>query len=176
MPWIGGIFDMKLAFACPLLLTLAGCATQQAMTVTPSALESPIPAIPRLKNSFAVRSVSGGQAMNVLTVPGVTNEPFKAALESSLAATGYLASEGTTPKFYIDAEIQDLDQPLIGLNYDVKSSVLYKVSGGGTAKSYPIKATGSAGFSDSPLGADRMRIANERAMQESIKSFLQALR
>jgi hypothetical protein len=43
-------------------------------------------------------------------------------------------------------------------------------------KSYPIKATGSAGFSDSPLGADRMRIANERAMQESIKSFLQALR
>ena len=167
---------MKLVFASPLLLTLAACATQQAMTVTPSALEAPIPAIPRLKNSFAVRSVGGGQAMNVLTVPGVTNEPFKAALESSLAATGYLASERTTPKFHIDVEIQDLDQPLIGLEYEVKSSVLYKVSGGGAVKSYPIKASGTAGFSDSPLGADRMRIANERAMQENIKSFLKALR
>ena len=166
---------MKLVFAGPLLLALGACATQQGMTVTPtaSALEAPVP---RLKNAFAVRSVSGGQPMNVLTVPGVPNEPFKAALEGSLAANGYLASEGTTPKFYIDAEIQDLDQPLIGLEYDVKSSVLYKVSGAGPVKTYPIKATGTAGFSDSPLGADRMRIANERAMQQSIKSILQALR
>jgi hypothetical protein len=164
---------MKLIFAAPLLLALGACATQQAMTVAPSALEAPVP---RLKNAVAVRSVNGGQAMNVLTVPGVPNEPFKAALEGSLAANGYLASEGTTPKFYIDAEIQDLDQPLIGLEYDVKSSVLYKVSGAGPVKTYPIKATGTAGFSDSPLGADRMRIANERAMQQNIKSFLQALR
>jgi hypothetical protein len=164
---------MKLVFVWPLLLALGACATQQAMTVAPSALEAPVP---RLKNAFAVRSVSGGQAMNVLTVPGVPNEPFKAALEGSLAANGYLASEGATAKFYIDAEIQDLDQPLIGLDFDVKSSVLYKVSGGGPAKSYPIKATGSAGISDSLIAADRMRIANERAMQQNIKSFLQALR
>jgi hypothetical protein len=33
-----------------------------------------------------VRSVSGGQVMNVLTVPGVANEPLKAALENTLGA------------------------------------------------------------------------------------------
>ena len=165
---------MKLILVAPLLLALGGCATQQAMTVAPSAVGAPIP---RLKNTFEVRSVTGGQAMNVLTIPGVPNEPFKAALESSLAANGYLASEGAPPKFYIDAEIQDLDQPLIGIDLEVKSSVLYKVSGGGgPTKSYPIKATGSAGISDSLIAADRMRIANERAMQQNIKLFLQALR
>jgi hypothetical protein len=35
---------------------------------------------------------------------------------------------------------------------------------------------GQATFSDSPIAADRLRIANERAMQENIKQFLQALK
>lgn len=112
--------------------------------------------------------------MNVLTVPGVADEPFKAALESSLAANGYLARAGS-PKYYIDAEIKNLDQPLIGIDLDVVSTVTYKVSGASTA-TYPITAKGSAAFSDSPIAVDRMRIANERAMQENIKAFLLALR
>ena len=113
--------------------------------------------------------------MNALTVMGVANEPFKAALEGSLAANGYLA-QGGNPKFQIDAEILNLDQPLIGLDLDVTAYVSYKVCGPGVAATYPIKATGHATFSDSPLGADRIRIANERAMQENIRQFLQSLR
>jgi len=59
---------------------------------------------PKYRNAMAVRSVSGGQMMNALTVMGVENEPLKAALESSLAANGYLARSGTPnstsmPKF-----------------------------------------------------------------------------
>lgn len=86
-----------LALAAP---ALAACATQQAMTVSAGTIANPLP---KYKNAVAVRSVTGGQAMNVMTVPGVTNEPLKAALESSLAANGYLASG--TPKYFIDAEI-----------------------------------------------------------------------
>jgi hypothetical protein len=40
---------------------------------------------------------------------------------------------------------------------------------------YPIKTKGSATFSDSPIGADRMRIANERAMHQNIAQFILAL-
>jgi hypothetical protein len=97
------------------------------------------------------------------------------ALESSLAASGYLAQPGT-PKFYVDAEIMNLDEPLIGFDMDVTADVTYKVSGAGAAATYPIKSTARATFSDSPLGADRVRIANERAMQENIRQFLLALR
>jgi hypothetical protein len=41
---------------------------------------------------------------------------------------------------------------------------------------YPITTKASASMSDSPIGADRMRIANERAMQQNIRQFLVALK
>jgi hypothetical protein len=151
---------------------LVSCATQQAMTVDSGAI---INANPKYRNAVTVRSVTGGQVMNALTIMGVANEPFKAALESSLAANGYLVRSGT-PKFYIDAEIVNLDQPIIGLDLDVTADESYKVSGAGAPATYPIKTTARATFSDSPIAADRMRVANERAMQENIKQFLQALR
>jgi hypothetical protein len=158
-----------LAFIAP---GLAACATPAAMTVDNVAV---INTSPKYRNAIAVRSVTGGQVMNVLTVMGVANEPFQAALESSLAANGLLARSGT-PKFYIDAKIVNLDQPLIGLDLDVTANVSYEVSGAGATASYPIKTTARATFSDSPIAADRMRVANERAMQENIRQFLQALR
>jgi hypothetical protein len=142
------------------------------MTVSSGAVVNPVA---KYRNAIAVRSVSGGQMMNVLTVPGVANEPFKAALESTLSYNGYLAQSGT-PKFYLDAEIQNLDQPFFGLDFDVVADVTYKVSGAGAPAVYPIKAKGRATFSDSPLAVDRIRIANERAMRENLKQFLEALR
>jgi hypothetical protein len=153
-------------------LVLAACATQQAMTVDSGAI---VNSSPKYRNAVVVRSVTGGQVMNPLTVMGVTNEPFKAALESSLAANGYLSRSGT-PKFYIDAEIVNLDEPVIGLDLDVTADVTYKVSGASAPATYPIKTTARATFSDSPIAADRVRIANERAMQQNIKQLLQALR
>ena len=142
------------------------------MTVAAGAVANPSS---KYRNAIAVRSVSGGQAMNVLTVPGVANEPLKGALESTLAANGYLA-RSSAPKFYLDAEIQNLDQPLIGLDLDVIADVTYRISGAGPAATYPIKTKGTATFSDSPIAADRMRIANERAMHQNIKELLQVLR
>ena len=90
-----------LAFVAP---TLAACATPQAMTVETAPA---INANPKYRNTMVVRSVTGGQVMNALTVMGVANEPFKAALEGSLAANGYLA-QGGNPKFQVDAEILNL--------------------------------------------------------------------
>jgi len=106
---------------------------------------------------------------------GIPNEPFRQALEATLSGNGYLAASGA-PKFYLDAEIRNLDQPLMGLDLTVIADVTYSISGTGPAASYPIKAQATATFSDSPIGMDRIRIANERAMRENISQFLQALR
>jgi hypothetical protein len=158
--------------ALALASMVAACATQQAMTVSTDTIGNPSP---KYRNAVVVRSVTGGAAMNLLTMPGVTNEPLKAALEDSLRVNGYLAAG--TPKFYVDAEINNLQQPFIGLDLDVTADVTYKVSGvASVGTTYPIKSTGRATFSDSLVGADRLRIANERAMQENIKQFLLALR
>jgi hypothetical protein len=59
-------------------------------------------------------------------------------LKAALPQNGYLA-RSDTPKFYIDAEIQNLDQPLIGLDLDVTADVSYKVSSGGVSATYPVK-------------------------------------
>jgi hypothetical protein len=163
----------KLAFVLAITASvLASCATQQAMTVNPGPIINPIA---KYKNAMAVRTVGGGRAMDIITRPGVTNEPFLAVLQGSLALNGYLAQTGTA-KYTIDAEIHDLQQPIIGADMDVTATVIYKVSGSETNLTYPITAKGSATFSDSLIGADRLRLANERAMQENIKQFLQALR
>jgi len=100
-------------------------------------------------------------------------------LASALLATvltGTAFAQSGTPKFYLDAEIQNLDQPFIGLNLDVTASVTYTVSGAGSPAVLPIKSKGSATFADSPLAADRMRIANERAIHQNIEQLLQMLR
>ena len=114
-------------------------------------------------------------AAQELRVPAVQVEiKGKARLEDSLRASGYLASGA--PKYQVDAEINNLQQPFAGLDLDVTADVTYKVSGAGSVATYPIKSMGQATFSDSPIAADRLRIANERAMQENIKQFLQALK
>jgi hypothetical protein len=164
-----GKIVMALALLAPVL---AACATPQGMTVGSGAIANPSP---KYRNAIAVRSVNGGQVMNILTVPGVANEPFKAALEATLSANGYLASSGT-PKYYLDAEIRNLDQPLMGLDLTVIADVTYNISGVGPAASYPVRAHATATFSDSPIAVDRIRIANERAMRQNIEQFLQVLR
>ncbi len=149
---------------------LAACATPQPITVVGIATPSL-----KYRNAMAIRSVAGGQHMNILTMVGVANEPFQAALETTLAANGFLAQSGP-PKFQVDAEIKHLEQPLIGLDMDVVAEVTYNVAGAGGAATYPVRSKGSATFSDLPAGAERLRIANERAMHENIKQFLQGLR
>ena len=105
------------------------------MTVSSGALANPLP---KYKNAVAVRSVikkkkkkkKGGEK--------------RKGLEDSLRASGYLASG--TPKFHVDAEINNLQQPFAGLDLDVTADVTYKVSGTGTVAAYPIKGTGRATF------------------------------
>ncbi len=159
---------LRMMLALALAASVAACATSQGMSV--GAVGN---APPKYRHAVEVRSVTGGAMMNVLTQPGVSNEPLKEALEASLRANGYLASSGA--KYFIDAEIRNLDQPIIGLDLNVSAVVTYKVSGAASA-SYPIRSEGKATFADSPIAVDRLRIANERAMQDNIRQFLLALR
>jgi len=159
-------------------LTLAACgipipgspATSQGMTV--SASQAAVPNA-KFKEDIAVGQVSGGEPTHM--VSKVDNESFKKALEDSLAGVGYLAPAGTTPEYTLDANLQSLDQPLAGLTLDVTSKVDYTLSVGGVTKHLPITATGTATFSDSSSFVKRLRLANEKSIQENITGLLQQL-
>lgn len=154
---------------------LGGCATSathQAMTVQPQAAAV---VNPKLKSAIRVDAVNGGKDTNPLWTSQVDNAGFKKALEDSLAIAGYLAPANASAPYTLSAELKELDQPLLGFTFDVKSSVDYKLSGNGSAKDYPVTATGTATVSDAFVAIERLRIANEKSIQENIKALLKEL-
>jgi len=155
---------------------LAGCATSathQAMTVQPQAAAV---VNPKLKSAIRVDAVTGGKDTNPLWTSQVDDAGFKKALEDSLAIAGYLATgNNANAPYTLSAELKELDQPLLGFTFDVKSSVVYKLSGNGSTKDYPVTATGTATVSDAFVAIERLRIANEKSIQENIKVLLKEL-
>lgn len=154
---------------------LTGCATpatSQAMTVQPQATAV---VNPKLKGSIRVDAVTGGKDTSPLWTSQVDNEGFKKALEDSLAIAGYLSLGKAGAPYTLSADLKELDQPLFGLTFDVKSLVVYKLSGNGSTKEYPVNVKGTATTSDAFIAIERLRIANERSIQENIKALLKEL-
>lgn len=156
------------------LALLSGCAAapanKQAMIVSPSAAVSE-----NQKGKFAVNAVSGGKATNPFWTSQVSNENFEAALKESLILSGLSSADSTASQYKIDAELVSLKQPMFGLTFDVVSTVNYKVYGNGTEKVFPIVATGTATTSDAFVAIARLKIANEKSIQENIKEFIKQL-
>lgn len=167
----------KLTKLLPTLLMLAllsGCAAapanKQAMTVTPINSVNV-----EQKGKFIVNTVSGGKSTNPFWTSQVSNESFEAALKDSLTLSGLTGSDGAAGKYKIDADLVSLKQPVFGLTFDVVSTVNYKVSGEGVEKVFPIVATGTASTSDAFVAVTRLKIANEKSIQENIKEFIKQL-
>lgn len=167
------IFTWFSLVACVAVIT--GCATSanhQAMSVMPS---PGIQQNTKLRGVIAVGNVGGGKETNPLWTSQVDNQGFKKALENSLAAFGYLAVSPDKATHIVDADMNALSQPFAGLDMNVSSTVTYKVTVSGVTKQYPISASAVATFSDAALGYERLRIANERSINENIKQFLKEL-
>ncbi len=128
----------------------------------------------KLKSQVYVRSVKGGKDTNPAWISQVDTQSFKGALERSLNVVGYF-SDHATAKYIIDAEIQDIKQPAFGLTFNVESLVFYSVETSSDSRKLPITAIGSASASDTLLGVERMKIANERSVKENIRSFIDRL-
>lgn len=126
-------------------------------------------------HSVTTVNVSGGTETNPLWTAQVSNEDFKTALESSLAAAGYIGTEGRP--LVVTASLIDLKQPLAGLDLSVTSQVRYSVTRDGTVIfDQTVAATGVGTMSDAFAAVERLRIANEKSIQENIKEFLKRFR
>jgi hypothetical protein len=160
-------------FAAVILTGCATPATQQAMSV--STQDVPTTFNANLKGQVAVVNVTGGKETNPMWTSQVDAQSFKAALDKSIAIAGYKANDPNQAKFSVDANLQELNQPMFGFTFDVVSTVLYTVTGDGKQQQMPVTATGTASTSDAFVGMERLRIANERSIKENIKLFLQRL-
>ena len=164
----------KLSLILGLAVFAYGCAapaSQQAMTISHTDVTFKKNEI--LKNSVSVRNVIGGKSTNPLWTSQVDNEGFKGALEQSLAIVGYKASDSEKAKFLVDVELRKIEQPLIGIDFEVPSEVIYTVTHDGEKKqSFPVSAIGKAKFSDNWVGYERLKAANEKSIKENIIQFI----
>jgi hypothetical protein len=166
----------KLVSALLLTALLSGCAspaTKQAMVIKADAISAVVRA--DQKGKFIVKNVGGGKATNPMWTSQVSRENFDAALKESLAIAGFTSEAPSDNQYKIDADLVTLKQPLFGLTFDVVSTVNYRVYQEGFERQFPITATGTATISDAFVALTRLKIANERSVQQNITEFIKQL-
>jgi len=173
--WLTKVFAVitigMLASAC------ASPAEVKNMTVQPIASLGASSSSPFL-NNLRLADVSGGKETNPMWTSQVSGAAYELALRNSLEANNLILKSNPDPKFELHARLSELDQPLFGLNFTVKSKVLYDVVEIKTRKSWfdkEILASYTATFGDSPMAIVRLRLANEGSIRKNITKFINEL-
>ncbi len=164
---------LVLVFLSVTLSACAGASRPELMSIAPDENNS-IQISKKYHNAVSIEDVTGGKETNALLMSKVSSEAFQKALENSLAAYGLLNENGS---YVLHAELLALEQPVMGFSFTVDSVVDYTLKKNNSVVfKETIKASGKATMGDSPLGVERLRIANEYSIQNNIKAFLEKLK
>ncbi len=172
--------------AALLALMLAGCGTPSQplpMAVTPAnALQIRGWVPDALQRQVGVATVKGGQQTGRWWGSKVSADALQQALEESLLAVGMKPlAPVPTPRFELQAELEQLDQPQVpALGVTVGVAVRYTLvdrsDGRVVVYQRRIANTDEASFSEAIISPnERLRIANERALRANIDLLLRDL-
>lgn len=167
-------FAYFLVFVCLLFVGCASASKFENMAVRDTLYRDEVRSS-AFKKTLSVKKVAGGKETNPLWASQVSNEAFQSALESSMNINDLLAENENEAKFDLYTTLQKLDQPLFGLDLTVTSEVNYRVTdkkSKDTIMDENISASYTATFSDSMIGIQRLRLANEGAVRENIRLFI----
>jgi len=126
--------------------------------------------------NISINSVLGGEETNPLWTSEVSSSAFEEALTKTLIEAGYFNIDGD---YSLSVALQKLKQPILGLTFDVVSTVDYSIAekdSSHEANVETIAKTGTAGFSDAFSAVARLRLANERSIKKNIEALLLYLR
>ena len=168
---------MKKILAILSVAVLAGCATPAA--VEQMAVSLPVTQTnPALKNSVAVAEVTGGRETNPMWTSQVSSDAFRNALEQSLQNAGMFNKIVAGSKYQLTADLTRLDQPMMGFDMTVSSTVRYSLIETQTRKEVyarVIQISYTAKMSDAFIGSQRLKLANEGSVKANIESFVNDL-
>ncbi len=169
--------SIRLTVVIVLAALAASCAQPARKTamVAPVSSQTILQPNSPLKNNVAIGLVSGGEETSPLWTSEVSSADFEEALRLSLRQHTMLA-EADAP-LTLDAHLVELDQPLMGFDLTVTPTVRYlvKTADGTAVFDQTLTSPYTASFSDSALGVERLRLANEGAIRNSISDFIAAL-
>jgi hypothetical protein len=162
------------------LLALGACAegarTGQ-MIITPQ-VSAEAAVRPALKEAFWIGAIGGGGETNPMWMSNVSESEFSEALRLSLIAHQMLSPVAERAKYHLNANLRQLDRPIMGFDLTVTSTVDYEVreAADGTARfRKTVVAPYTATVSDAFLAVKRLQLANEGSVKENIRRFLDAV-
>ena len=167
--------------------SMLGCATptrvDQGKPVDPTRVASLI-ATPKvmassaMRETIAIRNVSGGRDTNPMWASNVTSRDFESALEASLKDAGLLSPNRPGSKYVLIADLGKLDQPSLGPTMTATASVRYSLLDRTTNlevfdRSLVTPFTASANVA--VTGPERLRLVGEGAVRANIQQLIDAL-
>ena len=131
-----------------------------------------------LKNSVGVKEVTGGRETNPMWTSQVSSDAFRRALEQSLENAGMFSKIVAGSKYQLTADLTRLDQPMMGFDMTVTSTVRYSLIETQTRNevySRVIQIGYTAKMSDAFVGTQRLKLANEGAVKANIQGLINDL-
>ena len=170
---------IRLLVAMLLLAGLGACATPGSYTSMVPELASadlgPGPA-PSYRGAITVASVSIGTDTSTPWTSQIGSTEFQDALVRTLTLANLASPQGG--RFRLDATLLRLERPFAGFAMTVTASVAYRLTDTATgAVVYQDTRTslGTASLNDAIMNANRLRIADERALRANIRKLIEDL-
>ncbi len=156
-------------------LQISGCAANSARMV-PTEFE----VINKHPYTVKISESVGGRETNPLWTSQISNSAFTEALGNSLAQSGVFKAviKGEGADYNLDVTMLHYDQPLIGIDFDVKIKAKWELTDAKTFKnvwSDTFETTYRAKLGDALIAAERLQKANEGAVRVHIKEGIKRL-
>lgn len=133
----------------------------------------------RMKGQILLSPVTGGQATGSMWGSKISNQALFEAIEGSLRAIGALAIRPGTGDFQMEAQLVELEQPILGVNTRVAVTIAYTVvekRTGTIVYQRRLRSAYVAEFTASMVNPnDRLRLATEGAVRSNINLMLRDL-
>ena len=170
---------IRLLVAMFLLAGLGACATPAGYTSMVPELATadlgPGPA-PSYRGAITVASASIGTDTSEPWTSQIGSAEFQDALVRTLTLANLASPQGG--RFRLDATLLRLERPFAGFAMTVTASVAYRLTDTATgAVVYQETRTslGTASLNDAIMNANRLRIADERALRANIRKLIEDL-
>ncbi|MCK4914154.1 MAG: hypothetical protein KAS69_06130 [Planctomycetes bacterium] len=157
------------------LLILVGCAAESSNMV-PATFE----VTNRHPYSVSVSDSIGGRKTNPLWTSQISDYAYTQALNEALfqSCVFKLVMRGDGADYILNVTILRYDQPIIGLDFDVKMNTKWELFDGKTLKpvwSDTFKTTYRSRLSDALIAAERLKKANEGSARVNIAEGIKRL-
>ncbi|MDM4766939.1 hypothetical protein [Pelomonas sp. SE-A7] len=164
------------------LALLAGCGTPSeplTMGLTPAdALQMRSWVPDALRQNVSLGPVSGGQATNRWWGSKVSSQALEQAFEDSLRSVGMFPQTREAGRYQLDIKLTDLDQPMVSLDTTVRLAISYTlIDRTSKAALYQrtLRNAATVELTDKLMPVERLRLANEAAIRDSIRQVLRDL-